>query len=445
MADDGGLLEMLEAEGPERLRETLALVHPVDLADDLDDLDLTERVRVFEVLDPAQAAKVLAAMPHDLRCELVDAIGEERLTTVIDAMSADIVADIIDHLPAHKEHSLLGKIDPEHREDIEELQKHAANTAGGRMTKNFVSVPEDFTAGQTLQILQGAVTAETVSNLYVVDAEKRLIGICGLGNLLRHPPEARIREFMRREIQTVGPEMDQEEVSRLARKYHLKAVPVVDAQRKLLGVVTLASLLEVVSEEANEDVMKIAGVQAGEGGLAARVKARLPWLLTAMAMELVLSLVMQRFEATLAMVALAYFIPIIMAMGGNVGLQSSTTVVRGLATGDLTPSKAMKVVMHEFRCGLVIGLLCGSATALMAYVMHLRHLQVMQLSLIVFISMVTSITIAATIGSIIPFVLHRMKRDPAVASGPFITAFNDMTNVVIYLTLATLLITRVPK
>jgi magnesium transporter len=449
VATDGeSLAKMLEDEGigPERLRETLELVHPVDLAEDLEDLDLEDRVKVFAVLKPEQAASVLGAMAHESRVALVDAIGEERLTAVIDAMAADVVADVIDHLPAHREKAILDKLDVEHRQDIQELSKHAANTAGGRMTKNYVSVPEDFTAGQTLKALQGAVTAETVSNLYVVDAAGRLAGVAGLGNLLRHPPEALVGTFMRKDIHFVSADLDQEEVAKIARKYNLRAVPVVEGDRKLVGVVTLASLLDVVHEEANEDVMKIAGAGGDPlaAGLTARVMSRLPWLMAAMGIELVLALVMKGFEQTLQMVvALASFIPIIMAMGGNVGLQSSTTVVRGLATGDITPAKAMRIVFAEFRVGVLIGLLCGASTALVAYAIHLRSVQVAQLTLIVFISMVSSITIAATIGALIPFVLHRLKRDPAVASGPFITAFNDMMNVVIYLTLATLLIRQV--
>ncbi len=449
MAADGeDLAKMLEDDGigPERLRETLELVHPVDLAEDLEDLDLEDRVRVFQTLSPAHAAKVLEAMPHDARCTLVDAVGEEKLSAVIDVMSADVVADVLDHLPAHREKAILDKIDAEHREDIQELSSHAANTAGGRMTKNYVAVPMTFTAGETLKALQGAVTAETVSNLYVIDDDGHLVGVCGLGNLLRHPPESRIAEFMRKDIQFVSTDLDQEEVAKLARKYNLKAVPVVDGDRKLVGVITLASLLDVVHEEANEDVMKIAGAGGDPlaAGLLDRVKSRLPWLLTAMGIELVLALVMKGFEHTLQMVvALATFIPIIMAMGGNVGLQSSTTVVRGLATGDITPAKAMRIVFAEFRLGILIGLLCGISTAAVAYVIHLKSIQVVQLTLIVLISMVSSITIAATIGALIPFILHRLKRDPAVASGPFITAFNDMMNVVIYLTLATMLIRQV--
>jgi magnesium transporter len=441
------LQQLLEDEGigPDRLREMLEMVHPVDLAEDLDDLDLQDRVRVFETLSPAHAAHVLEAMPHEARVKLIDAIGEERLSAVIDAMSADVVADVIDHLPAHKEQRLLEKIDAEHRQDIRELQKHPPNTAGGRMTKNFVAVPEDFTAGQVMKALQGAVTVDTVPNLYITDPDGRLVGVCGLGSLLRHPPEAPVADFMRRDLRFVGPSLDQEEVARMARRYNLRAVPVVEADMRLVGVVTLDNLLDVVHEEANEDVMKLAGVEHTHplhAPFLQRLKARMPWLAAAMALELVIAWIMKGYGHTLEKMALAYFIPVIMAMGGSVGLQSATLVVRGLATGELNVGRGMRVVLAELRVGFVIGLLAGLVTGVMALVMEMRNAEAVQLGLIVLASMTLSIAIAATFGAVTPLVLHRLKVDPAVASGPFITAVNDVVNVTIYLTIATLLIVQ---
>jgi magnesium transporter len=439
------LAQILEDEGlePGRLRDYLAPIHPVDLADLLEDLGLDDRVRILESLEPERAAAVLETLPPEARAALIDHAGEDRLMRAIDSMSAGKIAEIIDHLPAHKERSVISQLDREHREDVQDLRQYRPGTAGAKMTKNFVAVPEDFTAGQALRAIQGAVNSETVSVLYVVDANDRIVGVCGLGSLLTHSPETPIADFMRKEIHFVGVNVDQEEVARTARKYRLKAVPVVDNSMRLVGVVTLRDLLEVVHEEANEDVMSVAGagmVHPVHSSVWARVRGRLPWLGCALVIELVLAWILSGHDDMLKQVtALTFFVPVIMAMGGNVGLQSSTTVVRGLATGDIGVGKVLRVVLMESRSGLVLGVLCGFVTGLTAWVI-LPHGYAVHMALIVTFCMVTSVSIASTIGACIPFVLHRLKRDPASASGPFITAFNDMLNVTIYLTLASILI-----
>jgi magnesium transporter len=234
-------------------------------------------------------------------------------------------------------------------------------------------------------------------------------------------------------------------VARLAQKYRLRHVPVVDNDMRLLGVVTLQDIIEVIRHEADEDVMKLAGagrVDPLRAPFLERVRARLPWLLAAMTLELILAWIMKAYGATLEELALAYFIPVIMAMGGNVGLQSSTAVVRALATGELTAAKTLRIVAAEFRVGVAIGLLSGAITGAMALLMNLGAEGAMTLGMIVLASMALSITIAATLGTLTPMTMHRFKYDPAIASGPFITAINDVINVTIYLTVATFLIVR---
>ncbi len=452
MPDDGSdlqqsLTDLLASEGIDeaRLRELLAFFDPIDLAEFLEDVDLNDRVRLFCVLDPERGARVLEALPHDPRVQLVDAIGEEKLSAVVDHMSPDTVADVIDHLPAHREKSLMEKIDSGHRDEIEALRKYPARSAGGLMTTNFVCVPENFTAAEVLKALQGAVNAETIEYIYVVDSGERLVGVCSIRAILRAAVEARVADLMHRDVQFVGATVDQEEVAQIVQKYTLKAIPVVDNFMKLIGVVTQARILEVIHQEAGEDIMKLAG--AGDldpvhATVLKRVRLRLPWLVAAMTIELGLAWVMSFYDSTLAANVLTYFIPIIMAMGGNVGLQSSTSIVRGLATGSIGGGRVLRVLSAEASTGVVIGLICGTCTGLMALLMSMRGAKALQLTLIVSGSMLTSITIAAVVGTLIPFALHKMKRDPAIASGPFITAFNDMLNVTIYLTLATLFISR---
>jgi magnesium transporter len=441
----GGLSELLEQEGLDReaLRGCLASVHPVDLAELLDDVDLEDRVRIFEVLDPERAAQVLAAMPHDYKVQLVDRMGEDRLSSVIDRMPDYAVADILDHLPHHKEKAVLARVESEKAADVQKLRQYPEKTAGGRMTRNFVEVPETFTAGETIKAIQGAVDSHTVDFVYVVDENGHLKGVCSLPKLMIHAPETPVSSFMRRDITFVGPTMDQEEVAKLAQKYRLRHVPVVDFDMRLLGVVTLHDIIDVIKREADEDMMKMAGashVDPVRAPFLERIKARIPWLGAAMVLELALAWIMKAYGAALEKVALAYFIPIIMAMGGNVGLQSSTAVVRGLATGDISLSKTFRIVLGEFRVGTTIGVLAGLITGGMALLMHLGVTGSLELALIVAASMTASMSLAATMGTLTPLVMHRLKYDPAIASGPFITAVNDVVNVTIYLTVATVLL-----
>lgn len=439
------LTDLLAADGidQDRLRELTAFFHPVDLAEFLEDLSLDDRTRIFGLLDPERAARVLEALPHDPRVALVDRVGEDKLSPVIDRMSADAVADIIDHLPAHKEKAVLNKVGAEHRRRIETLRRFASNTAGGLMTKNYVSVRDGLTAGATLKTIQGAIDAETTEYVYVTDETDRLAGVCSIRAVLRARPETLISSVMTQDVQFVGAGMDQEEVAKIVQKYGFKAIPVVDNMMKLIGVVTQARILDVVHQEAGEDLMKVVG--AGDldplhAPISRRVGLRLPWLLPALAIELALAWVLRGYDSLLReLTTLAFFIPVIMAMGGNVGLQASTTVVRGLATGTIGAGRVFRVFLAEFKAGLVIGLICGALTGPMCYIMHVGRERALQMGVIVFVSMVTSITLASGMGTLLPFTLHRMKRDPAVASGPFITAFNDMLNVTLYLTLATLL------
>src|SRR5262245_17342471 len=306
------LAQILEDEGldPAHLREILEPIHPVDLAEAVGDLAPEDQARVLETLEPERAADVLEAIPPEMRAAIIDRAGEDRLMGVIDAMSPQAVAQVIDHLPAHKEQSVISQLDEDQREELEDHQQYAPQTAGAKMTRNYVAVPEGFTAGEALRAIQGAVTSETVSNLYVVDENERIVGVSGLGSLMTHSADTPLSEFMRREVHFVGVNVDQEEVARMARKYRLKAVPVVDNGMRLVGVVTLRDLLEVVHEEANEDVMSVAGaghVHPVHSSVLARVQGRLPWLVTALLIELVLAWIISGHEDLLKEVAALMF------------------------------------------------------------------------------------------------------------------------------------------
>jgi len=446
MVDDSNLAELFGSEGfsRESLKTALASLHPVDLAEALDDVDHENRVRVFEVLEPEVAAQVLAAMPHDYKVELVDAIGEEKLGAVIDKMPDNAVADIIDHLPLHKEKKVMINVNTTKAADIQALRQYPSNSAGGRMTRNFVTVKPEVTAREVIREIQGAVDPHTVDFIYVIDQEGHLLGISSLARLMLHKPDEPIGSFMRKEISFVGPETDQEEVARMAQKYRIRAVPVVDANLKMLGVVTLQDIVEVIQQEASEDMHKMAGsviVDSMTTPTLRRYRMRLPWIMLTLGGELFIAVVISKiFGDTLARAAiLAAFMPAITAAGGNVGLQSTTLIVRGLGMGTIRTGQFMKVLMTELRLGLLLGVTCGVAAAGVAMLIEYNYPSVGKLGIAVFLAMVSATGATSLVGAVEPMVLHRLKFDPATACGPFVTMFNDLFGTSVYFLIATLL------
>jgi len=440
------LAELLEQEGLNRdtLRTVLATLHPVDLAEALDDVDLENRIRIFEILEPEVAAQVLAAMPHEYKIELVDRMGEEKLGAVIDKMPDNAVAAIIDHLPQHKSKQVLENVDSSKVVDIESLRQYSPDTAGGRMTRNFVTVTPETTAREVIQEIQGCVDPHTVDFIYVIDSEGHLLGISSLARLMIHKPDEPVGNFMRKEISFVGPETHQAEVARLAQKYRIRAVPVVDSHLKMIGVVTLQDIVEVIQQEASEDMHKMAGsvdVDTLDTPTMKRYSRRLPWLLGTLAGELVIAVVISKiFRTTLEKAAvLSAFMPAIAAAGGNVGLQSTTLIVRGLGMGSIRASQFAKVVLTELKLGTFLGLTCGLASACIAMLIENSHVDVLKIGIAVFLAMISA-TIATSFGGALgPMVLHRLKKDPAIACGPFVTMFNDLFGTSVYFLIATLL------
>jgi len=446
--ENPSLAELLEQEGLDRdtLRTVLASVHPVDLAEALDDVELDDRVRIFEVLEADVAAQVLAAMPHDYKVELVDRIGEEKLGGIIDRMPDNAIADILDHLPHHKEKQVLSKVDTNRAVDLQVLRQYPPHSAGCRMTRNFVAVPANTSARQIIEQIQGAVDPHTVDFIYVTDEHDRLQGISSLARLMLHKPDEKIGDFMRKEISFVGPTTDQEEVAQLAQKYRIRAVPVVDADMKMLGVVTLQDIVEVIQQEASEDMHKMAGSVVADTmhtPTFKRYKMRLPWILLTLGGELSIAVIISKlFGNTLEKAAiLSAFMPAITATGGNVGLQCTTLIVRGLGMGTIKFSQLMKILMTELRLGMLLGVTCGVAAAAAAALIEHQHpaLVIAKLGLAVFLAMVSATGATSIVGSLEPLVLHRFKLDPATACGPFVTMFNDIFGTTVYFLIATLL------
>ncbi|HKA53397.1 MAG TPA: magnesium transporter, partial [Candidatus Binatia bacterium] len=286
-------------------------------------------------------------------------------------------------------------------------------------------------------------------NVFVTDREQRLVGVLPLRKLILARPGELVDKVMDRQVISARVDMDQEQVAQIFKRYDVVSIPVVDAEGKLLGRITVDDVVDVLEEEATEDIYKIAGVQHHgvekinlvSDPVLKRVRLRFSWIIITLTFELFVALVISKlFVTTIEKLAiLTAFIPVIIAIAGNVGLQSSTLVVRSIALGTISLSKAARIIFSETRTGFSLGLICGSITAAVGSFINMENPEVFQLALSVFVGMVSALTAAATIGTVEPLVLHKLKQDPAVSSGPLITAVNDLMGTTMYLLVATYL------
>ena len=357
-------------------------------------------------------------------------------------MPSDDVADLIKMLPQDHTDEVLAHIRKKGGEDVENLLMYPDDTAGGIMIPDFIALPEDMTAGEVVATLQSKEykDIEMPFYIYVVDENQRLTGVCSLRQLVLVRPGTPLKQFMATDVISVTTDMDQEEVAKIVARYNFLAVPVVDHDHRMVGLVTVDDVIDIFREEATEDILKMAGV--GEEFVETKsvfrsTRIRLPWLFASCVGGVIAIFVIGHFEASLQQISyLAAFIPVIMGMGGNVGIQSSTIVVRGLATGRIHIQDLWRVVSKELAVGLILGVVYGCLLAGLAQFQY----SVAGFSLAVSMGVLSSMTVAALIGSLLPMLFARINVDPAVATGPFVTSAIDIVSVFFYFQLATFLL-----
>ena len=428
-----------------------AITHLSNMANKMRAADLAKVIRhlatvqekrtVFEVIRDVKlkAAVLRETEPHAVG-DLLQDMPPHDVVVVLRELSSDDVADILGNLSEEKAQDILRLMKTEDSEEVEDLLQYPEETAGGIMTTDFVSLQEETTVKDAIAHLQETSAKQMVFYLYVTDAEGRLVGVVSLRQLLVVAPGTPLKKIMTTDVISVVTDMDQEEVAKLVARYNILAIPVVDTDGKLVGIITVDDVVDVIREEATEDILKLAG--ASEADLfqmssfrAARM--RLPWLLTSLVGGLITGVFVWLFQPTiLQVIALASFIPVITAMGGNIGLQTSTLVVRGLATGRIESADLRAVFVKEFVVGVLMGTICGTIVGLVAQAWRGPAM----LGVVVGVSMFIAITVASVMGTLMPILLRRLGFDPAISSGPFVTAANDITGLVIYLGLATALL-----
>jgi magnesium transporter len=414
--------------------------HPADLAQIFGSLLDAERSGVFTLLverQPKLAMEAISEMGPEPGAQVLTGRSADEIARLLHELPSDDAAALIDYLPDELSREVLELMRRKESGQVESLLEYGEQTAGRIMNPAVFALNEDLTVGEAITALQGSRDVEMVFYLYVVDARRHLVGVTSLRRLLLVSPETPLKRIMTPDIISVRVDTDQEEVARQVASYNLLAVPVVDEENKLAGVVTVDDVIDVIKDEATEDLLRLAGVSGDEriGTPAAEaIRKRLPWLLVNLVTAFVAASVVALFEDTIQQVtALAVFMPIVAGMGGNAATQTLTVIVRGLALGELSWVNARKALAKESAIGVGNGLALGVVAAGVAWATKSDPI----LGLLLGMAMLCNMIVAATAGTLVPLGLKALKVDPALASAVFITTFTDVVGFASFLGLAT--------
>ena len=438
---DEALLEELHAllsEGEEEaLKIFLRLVRPEDIAEWLDLLSTDDRQTIVSALDHESAGTVLTDTTASIRAELVDEIEPERLARIAEALPADEAADLIGELEVEETEKVFHHISTEDEEVIRQLLTYPEDTAGGIMNPDVVALQPGESVDDAIRYLRSVAEDTPIAAVYVVDEERRLVGFVRLRRMVTARPAALLGDIMSTDVVSVPVETDQEEVADIVDKYDFMAVPVVDSDNRLAGVVTVDDVLNVIEEEATEDIYRMAGssIEEEESESIFHVaRYRLPWLLVCLAGTQLSSMVLVFASREIALYEqMSVFTAAIMAMAGNTSLQSSTTTVRRLALDTLPRSRFVRHISREILVALLMGIVCGALASALALVFHRDPL----IGLALGPAMAIGMSAASLLGAAMPMVLDIAGVDPAIASGPLVSTINDSLALAVYFSVAT--------
>jgi len=413
--------------------------HPADLAQVFTELGEKDRSTAFSLLverNSKLAMEALSELGPEAGAALLADRPPEEIARLLHELPSDDAAAIVGYLPDTLSGGVRELIERRPGDEVGELLEYEDQTAGRIMNPKVFALSEDMTAGEAITTLQGSRDVEMVFYLYVVDARRHLVGVISLRRLLLVPPPTPLKRIMTTDLISVRTDTDQEEAARLVASYNLLAIPVVDEENKLVGVITVDDVIDVIKDEATEDIYRLAGVATDERVFTPATESlrkRFPWLIVNLATAFIAAGVVALFQNTIsAWVALAVFMPVVPGMGGNAATQTLTVIVRGLALGELTWANARKALFKEILVGLGNGIATGFVAALVAWVMIGQP----SVGVLLFLAMIVNLFVAAAAGTLIPLALKAMKIDPALASTVFITTFTDVCGFAAFLGLA---------
>jgi magnesium transporter len=418
--------------------------HPADLAQVFSELPDKERQSAFTLLaerNTKLAMEALSELGPEAGAALLRERSAEEIVKLAQELPSDDAAALIDYLPEELSATVLELLQKRPAGgDVGDLLEYAEQTAGRIMNPKVFALAEDMTASEAITALQGSRDVEVVFYLYVIDARRHLVGVVSLRRLLLVSPDTPLKRIMTTDLISVRADMDQEEVARLVASYNLLAIPVVDEENKLVGVITVDDVIDVIKDEATEDIYRLAGVSSDERvftPMRESLRKRFPWLLVNLATAFIAAAVVGLFQNTIsAWVALAVFMPIVPGMGGNAATQTLTVIVRGLALGELTWSNARKALLKETAVGIGNGLANGAVAGLVAWLVVGQP----ALGVLLLVAMIVNLFVAGVAGTLIPLGLKALKIDPALASTVFITTFTDVCGFAAFLGLATMVL-----
>jgi len=437
---------LLRRGATKQLKNIIQKTHTVDLSAVFRELSTDNREKLFPLIETIEKKGILLSkLEENIFLEIVKTIKLENLVEIFDQMPADDAAELLGRLDEELSDEILKKMKTKGSEDVEELMSHGEDTAGSLMMPDFIALREDVGAREVIDALQNKfLDVEMPFYIYVVDEYEKLVGVSSLRQLVVVQPEKPLKEFMARDIVSVKTYTDREEVAKVVSRYDYLAVPVVDDDNRIVGIVTVDDVIDILHDSATEDMLKMAGV--GDDYIETQTilrgtKIRLPWLFASFLGGIAAFLIIGGYEESLAQYTfLAAFIPVIMGMGGNIGTQSSTIVVRGIATGMINVRDFWKIISKELAIGLILGVFYGLFIGIVASVTYRAEPVFIPLAISVGLAVVASMSVAALVGSGIPLLFEKINVDPAIATGPFVTTAVDIVSVSCYFMIATLLL-----
>lgn len=442
--DKEQILTMLEERQFKELKDELENMHPVDVAELLEEVEERQMILIFRLLQKDEAAEVFTEMESDLREVLLNALTDSEIKEFMDEMYLDDAVDVLEEMPANVVDRLLLATDEETRKQINTLLNYPEDSAGSIMNVEYIAFQKEMTVEEAiLKIRQVGINRETIYTCYVTE-KRKLIGVVSVKDLLTSGDSRTIEEIMETNILFVHTHDDQEEVAGMFSKYGLIAIPVVDNDRRMVGIVTVDDAIEVMQEEATEDMSMMMGIAPSEESYFGttvwqHAKSRFPWLLFLMLSATLSGLALDHFDYAVALMPiLNSFVPMLTGTGGNCGSQSSTLIIRGLATDEIEFRDILKVLMKELRVAVLVGAMLAVVNGIRVVIMYRNsNDKALLLAVVLGVTLIATVLLAKVIGCVLPLVAKKCGLDPALMAAPLITTLVDTGTILLYFTIAT--------
>lgn len=431
-------IQLLSSKEYKKAQSVLTQNNAIDNAKLLESLDPKDCAFAFRLIPKDEASKVFSCMSSSMQAHLVDLFTQSELKEVIDSLYMDDTVDLLEDLPANLIKRILASVDPQKRNIINKLCKYPEDSAGSIMTIEYVSLRKEMTVQEALDHIKATgIHKETIYTCYVLE-NKKLLGIVSAKSLITSNRDTKIEKLMNKNIISVQTHTDQEEVAKLFRKYDLIAMPVLDSENCFVGIVTFDDVMDVMIDETNEDISKMAAIEPNEKGyfettVWQHAKHRIMWLLILMFSATITGSIITRYEnAFQAVPLLVSFIPMLMDTGGNCGSQSSTLIIRGLALGDIKFKDLFRIIFKEFRISLIVGAILAVANGLRIFIQY----QNPQIAIVVALSLAVVVILSKFIGCVLPLFANKVGLDPAIMASPLITTIVDTCSILVYFNIA---------